>query len=155
MADRHPQRLAFLIRLVHQAIRRELDAAVRGLGLTMPQVAALSALARRSGASNADLARAAFVSAQSMGEILASLEEEALINRAVDKQNNRVLRTTLSAKGAAALKRADREIERIERRITDALGASDAAVLRALLQRCAAALQSEVAATAVSAPGST
>jgi DNA-binding MarR family transcriptional regulator len=155
VADRHPQRLAFLIRLVHQAIRRELDAAVRGLGLTMPQVSVLAALTRRSGASNADLARAAFVSAQSMGEILASLEEEALINRTVDKQNNRVLRTTLSAKGAAALKRADREIERIERRTTDALGASDAAVLRALLQRCAAALQSEVAATAVSAPGGT
>ena len=144
MAHPHPQRVAFLIRLVHQALRRELDTAVRALGLTMAQVGALAALTRRAGASNADLARAAFVSPQSMGEIVAGLEQQGLIGRTLDEMNNRVLRTVLTARGVSALKRADRKIERLEARLAAALGPRDAADLRNLLQRCADALQVEV-----------
>ena len=137
----HPPRLAFLVRLVHQALRQELDAAVRELGLSMPQVAVLAAIRRRSGTSNAELARVAFVSAQSMGEILADLEAQRLITRKKDRNNGRILRTALTRPGLAALARADRKIDRVETQLTDALGATDSALLRGLLQRCVAALQ--------------
>jgi DNA-binding MarR family transcriptional regulator len=153
MSTMQPRRLAFLIRLVHQALRHELDSSVRPLGLTMPKVAVLAALKRRAGASSAELARAAFVSAQSMGEVLASLEAEGLISKAPDGGNNRILRAAITAKGAAAMQRADRQIERVEERLVAALGPADARVLRELLQRCADALHGDAILVGMWSPG--
>jgi hypothetical protein len=63
--------LIVLIRTLHQALRAALDDALRGTDHTLPQQAVMATLARIPGASNAELARQAFVSPQSMGVAVA------------------------------------------------------------------------------------
>src|SRR4051812_12389106 len=97
--------LTVLIKIVHQALRAQLDAALRDAGLTLPQLALLMTLVKSPGASNAELARGAFVSPQSMGELLAPLKKQGLIEQAVHPKNARILQATVTAKGLKALRR--------------------------------------------------
>ena len=137
----HEPRLAFLIKTVHQAIRTEADAALRPIGLSLPQLAALAMLTQTPGASNADLARAAFVSPQSMGEVLDVMATSGFIRRTPDSRNGRVLRTTLTRKGKQMLKSADTALSRVENRLVAALTADEERLMRQLLVRCADALR--------------
>jgi DNA-binding MarR family transcriptional regulator len=136
---RHRPRLAFLIKTLQQALRLELDAALRPVGLTVPQMAVLAMLLRHPGASNAELARATFVAPQSMGETFQSLEKQSLVVRAADPHNARIRRAMLTPKGLRALKAANVEVEAVEARLVAALGPGDERVLRGLLERCIAA----------------
>jgi DNA-binding MarR family transcriptional regulator len=135
-----PARIALLIKTVHQAIRSELDAALRLRGLTLPQVAVLVRLRHSPGASNADLARAAFVSPQSMAEVVQAMGDKGWITRSADPDNARVLRTTLTRSGSDMLRVGAAEIANVEGRLTGALKAGEEARLRDMLERCAAAL---------------
>lgn len=56
-----------------------MDEALRSLGLTAPQYAVLSAVELEAGISNARLARAAFVTPQTVQGILANLERQGLL----------------------------------------------------------------------------
>src|SRR5262245_16884736 len=87
--------LTYLIKTVHQALRSELDDGLRDAGLTLPQMAVLSTLKHIPGHRARSL-RAAFVSPQTMSELLATLERGRLIERTPDSRNSRVLRTMLT-----------------------------------------------------------
>jgi DNA-binding MarR family transcriptional regulator len=132
--------LTYLIKTVHQALRTELDEGLREFGLTLPQMAVLSTLKHIPGASSAELARAAFVSPQTMGELLATLERGQLIERTADPRNARVLRTTLTTQGLHAHERGGAVVARVESRLGSALSADEQRLLREFLGRCAAAL---------------
>jgi outer membrane protein len=132
--------LTYLIKTLHQAMRARLDQRLRAVGLTLPQVATLVTLKRARAASSAELARAAFVSPQAMGELLAGLEASGLIRRAPDARNGRVQRATLTRAGLRRLERAGVAMARVEARSFSVLRPEERGVLRALLERCAAAL---------------
>ena len=132
--------LTYHIKTVHQALRAELDEGLRGVGLTLPQMAVLATLGHLPGASSAELARAAFVSPQTMGELLAALELGGLIERTPDPRNARVLRTTLTPEGIRARERGGAVVDRVEARLAAVLTPEEQRRLRDLLERCAAAL---------------
>jgi DNA-binding MarR family transcriptional regulator len=134
-----PTRIALLIKTVHQLIRTELDTTLRERGLTLPQVAVLARLRHSPGASNAELARSAFVSPQSMAEVVQVMGEKGWITRSTDADNARVLRTTLTRSGIEMLRAGAAEIASVERRLTGALTDGEEAALRDMLERCAAA----------------
>jgi DNA-binding MarR family transcriptional regulator len=131
--------LTYHIKTVHQALRAELDEGLRGVGLTLPQMAVLAALGHRPGASSAELARAAFVSPQTMGELLAVLELGGLIERTPSPRTARVLRTTLTPAGMQARELGGAVVARVEARLAAVLTTEEQRLLRNILERCAAA----------------
>jgi DNA-binding MarR family transcriptional regulator len=98
----------YVVGRVNQGIRRELQARLAAWGLSIAELTALSALARRPGLSNAQLARRAMVTPQSMIEILSALEARGLVRRELDPDHARILRAELTPAGAKLL--ADAEV---------------------------------------------
>src|SRR6185437_9295499 len=95
--------LIYAVGRVNQGIRREMRAHLAGFSLSVQEYTTLSVLAVRPGLSNAQLARRALVTPQSMIEILSKLESRRLVRRTVDPANARVLRAELTRAGTALL----------------------------------------------------
>lgn len=131
------KRLGYALKRAQHALRVSMDEALRPLALTTPQYAVLSAVEAESGLSNARLARAAFVTPQSMQGILANLERDGLIERRPDPDHGRVLRTELTTSGRDALGRAHRAVHVVEQRMVTAFGPAAADRVAAQLSRCA------------------
>lgn len=106
--------LGFWLKRAQHAYRTRIDADLRPLGLTAPQYAVMATIAAKAGASNASLARAAFVTAQTMQGILSSLERSGLLTRTPHPQHGRVLETALTEDGAALLEQARDRVEAVE-----------------------------------------
>ena len=90
-ADRPPGGVAllYLVKQVELASRAKLDEIVRPAGLTALQYTALTVLERHSDMSSAQLARASFVTAQSMADMITALEDRELIERHRDRTDRR------------------------------------------------------------------
>jgi DNA-binding MarR family transcriptional regulator len=102
-------------------------------GLSVNQYTTLSVLARRSGLSNAQLARRALVSPQSMNEVLLTLEERELVQRRAHPDHGRILQARLTPKGRALLARCDAEVQDVEEQMVSGLSAGDRRALRKTL----------------------
>ncbi|WP_345570522.1 MarR family transcriptional regulator [Streptomyces plumbiresistens] len=139
--ERAPARITYLVKQVERGVRSVLDQTVRDFGLTTPQYAALSVLARRSGLSSAQLARRAFVTPQAMNQIVAQLEAAELITREPDPANWRILRASLTREGERRLAACEAEVDQIEGRMLNALDPEAVELLRGSLQACALALR--------------
>jgi DNA-binding MarR family transcriptional regulator len=128
--------LVVQIKTLHQAIRVALEAAAQGTGQSLTQQAVLVAVARQPTASNAALARAAFVSPQSMGELLQELERKGLVTRAPSSANARMLHTQLTPAGQRALSVTGEKLAAVEQRLTSGLSQQETKALQSLLSRC-------------------
>ncbi len=122
------------------ALRAAMDAALRPQQLTVPQYACMELLGQCPGLSNAELARGAFVSRQSMNLVLRGLQERGLVTRPATAPHGRVLPTDLTPAGRRQLQVARRAVRRVERRMLSALPAVEQARLRDDLAACVAAL---------------
>jgi DNA-binding MarR family transcriptional regulator len=100
----------YMVGRVNQGIRREMRARLSQCELSVAEYTTLSVLAARPELSNAQLARRALVTPQSMIEILGQLERRGLVQRAVDPDHGRILRATLTAKGHDVLAIATPEV---------------------------------------------
>jgi hypothetical protein len=83
------RRLGYALERAQHALRVSTDEALRPLALTTPQYSVLCAVEAEPGLSNARLARAAFVTAQTMQAILANLERDGLLVRCPDPAHGR------------------------------------------------------------------
>ena len=110
---------------------------MRALSLTAPQYAVLASLEREPGASNAELARRAFVTAQSMQAMLAPLERRGLIARPPDETHGRIRRTELTEEGRDLLAEAHGIAGVAERAMREAVHPFDPDEIAAMLNRCA------------------
>ncbi|QPF83502.1 MarR family transcriptional regulator [Bradyrhizobium genosp. L] len=128
--------LGYLIKLVQHALRVQIDDAIRPFGITAPQFAVLVAVDLDPGISNAALARAAFVTAQSMQGLVANLERDGLLTRSADPRHGRILRGELTRSGRNVLGRARAAVVGIETRMTKSLDQADIELLSKLLRRC-------------------
>ena len=90
-----------LTKAVGQLIRR-LRAEANPGGLNFSQTAALARLDENGGMTTADLARAEAMKPQSMSTILASLEQEGLVERRPHPTDGRQILFSLTAQGAEA-----------------------------------------------------
>jgi DNA-binding MarR family transcriptional regulator len=94
-----------------------MDAVLRPLGLTVPQYACLELLGQRAGLSNAELARGAFVTRQSMNVVLQGLQERGLVTRPTTAPHGRELPTALTEAGRDQLHGASVAVRGVEKRM--------------------------------------
>src|SRR6201992_1930233 len=133
--------IGFALKMAQQALRTHLDAALQKIGLTTPQYAVLNFLEIEPGASNAELARRAFVPPQTMQAILVALERAGLISRTPHPEHGRVQMTKLTAKGRKALEAASGIVADAEARLRDAAAPLDPAAVATTLRRLAEAFR--------------
>jgi DNA-binding MarR family transcriptional regulator len=113
---------------------------LRSLELTVTQYSCLELLSRQPGQSNADLARGAFVTRQSMNEVHRDLEDRGLTTRPSTVDRGRALPTHVTTKGSALLRGASATVADVERRMLGPLTAAGQAQLLADLKACVGAL---------------
>ena len=131
------KRLGYVLKRAQHALRIRMDEALLPLALTTPQYSALSAVELAPGISNAALARAAFVTAQTMQGIVANLERTGLLRRTADPGHGRIRRGELTARGREVLERAHHLVAAVESRMLSGLGEKETAALAGLLEDCA------------------
>ncbi|WP_329223414.1 MarR family transcriptional regulator [Streptomyces sp. NBC_01485] len=107
----------YLVKQLELAIRSFMDEALRPYGLTTVQYTALTVLRHRGGLSSAQLARRSFVRPQSMHEIVRSLEERGLIERAHAPGNRRIMKARLTREGQELLAACEPAVQKLEDRL--------------------------------------
>lgn len=134
------QSVGYTLKQAHAALRGAMDAALRPLGLTVPQYACLELLGQRPGMSNAELARGAFVTRQSMNLVLRGLQDRGLLTRPAVADHGRALPSRLTPTGAKQLAAAGVAVRAVETRMLAALIPEAQHRLRDDLAACAEAL---------------
>ncbi|HBS83945.1 MarR family winged helix-turn-helix transcriptional regulator [Vreelandella alkaliphila] len=129
-------RIGYLIKGVQQAIRHRMDNELRHLNLSTSQYAALSALERSDQLSNAEMARACFVTPQTMQQLVKGLEYEEWIERRSHPDHGRIIQTRLTASGRAVLDQAHCLVEAIEETMVKGLSQPERERLAADLKLC-------------------
>jgi DNA-binding MarR family transcriptional regulator len=125
--------LLYLVGRMDRVVRRAINDVVRTCGLSVNQYSTLSVLARRSGLSNAQLARRSLVSPQSMNEVLLALEERGLVKRNAHPEHGRILQTRLTAKGRNLLAKCDARVQEVEEQMLSNLNDRQRGALRKAL----------------------
>ena len=128
--------LLYLMKRVELAVRARLDEIVRPAGLTAAQYTALTVLERHDDMSSAQLARHSFVTAQSMADMITTLQGRRLIERHRDRADRRRLVVSLTAEGRVLLDRYRDEVAALEADMIAGLSEPDIAGLRAVLNTC-------------------
>lgn len=118
-----------------------MDAALKGLGVTTPQYAALSVLAEEPGISNAGLARRSFVTPQTMNQILLRLEAAGLAERRAHPEHGRVLQAYPTEEGEKLRRECAKRVDAIEERMVSGLSEDERLTLLDLLRGCSTALR--------------
>ena len=128
--------LGYKLKKTQHALRLHMDEALRALDLTTPQYAVLAQLELQPGASNAALARAAFITAQTMHGIVSNLEKRGLIQRKSDVSHGRILCTELTDQGHKIVARAHDMIRDVEARMLSTVSGEHKVLLEKLLLEC-------------------
>jgi DNA-binding MarR family transcriptional regulator len=125
-------RTSYLVGRVDRLLRARLGEALEPHGLTLPEYTTLSVLASRGGLSNAQLARRALITPQSMNEVLARLESRRLVRRKAGA--GRARPAELTAAGLKLLRGADWNVDAAEDAMLEGIGAADRARIKKLLE---------------------
>ena len=128
--------LGYKLKQTQHSLRLHMDEALRTLDLTTPQYAVLAQLELKSGISNADLARASFITAQSMHGIVTNLEKNNLVKRKRDPQHGRILCTELTKQGMKVVQQAHKIISKVEASMTSTFTENNKILLETLLLEC-------------------
>jgi DNA-binding MarR family transcriptional regulator len=115
--------LLYMVKRLELAVRSSLDEIVRPAGITALQYTALTVLERHDGLSAAQLARDSFVTAQSMADMVRTLESRGLIKRERNPANRRELLIHLTDTGCDLLADLAEPVRRLEEHMTDDLTA--------------------------------
>jgi DNA-binding MarR family transcriptional regulator len=144
-------RTTYLIATVYHALRAtRLEPALKPLGVTPLQYTIMTVVDSHEGLSSAQLSRRFYVTPQTMGQVLAGLEERGFLRRREDPENRRVLLVSLTAKGRKLVEDCGRVLGAIEDEI---FGGIETGALREQLQQVANYLrQNTVAAAAAAEP---
>jgi DNA-binding MarR family transcriptional regulator len=136
-------RIGYHLKRLQQALRLAMDAALRELNLTSAQYGALTALEDMPGVSSAALARACFVTAQTMNEIVQGLIVSGLVTRQSHPEHGRIVQLSLTAEGKSRLAQAHQAIAIIEEQMLAGLASQEQRQFVQWLQQCSVALEAE------------
>lgn len=132
--------VGYVLKQAATALRGAMDTVLHPHGLTVSQYATLEVLGQRPGLSGSDLARATFVTRQSMNLVLRGLQERGLLTRAAVASQGKALPTTLTDDGRVRLRAASAAVRDVERQMLAPLAAGRQHQLRADLSSCVYAL---------------
>jgi DNA-binding MarR family transcriptional regulator len=134
-------RVSYVVARLERALRYAINERVSEHGLTTLQYTTLSILGRRRGGlSNAQLARRAYMTPQSMSEVIEALERAGLIERAPHPNHRRVLPATLTPKGRRVLAACEAAVGKMEEEMMGGLTAEERASLLDSLKECVRSL---------------
>jgi len=128
--------VGYVLKQAAVALRNAMDEVLRPLHLTVPQYACLELLGQRPGLSNAELARGAFVTRQSMNVVLHGLEERGLVTRPATASRGRELPAALTRAGRDHLHAASVAIRNIEKKMCAGLPPAQQQALLDTLAAC-------------------
>lgn len=128
--------LGYKLKKTQHALRLHMDEALRALDLTTPQYAVLAQLELKPGISNAALARASFITAQTMHGIVSNLEKRQLVQRKSDASHGRILCAELTDQGHKVVKQAHDMIRVVESRMLATVSEDHKVLLEKLLLEC-------------------
>ncbi len=97
--------LGYLLRQAANAQRRRMDRALATVGLTHPQFLVMTMIRAYPGCSNADIARLAMLTPQTVHAIIAGLRRKSLVSRQPHPLHGRILNIELTNAGKALLGR--------------------------------------------------
>ncbi|RSN16522.1 MarR family transcriptional regulator [Streptomyces sp. WAC 05977] len=137
------QAVGYMLKRAATALRTAMDTALRPLDLTVPQYSCLEVLSQRPGLSNAELARAVFVTRQSMNLVLRGLQDRGLITRPATAPQGRALPSTLTPEGRERLRAASGAVRAVQDRMLTPFSADQRDRLLHDLAACADALTPE------------
>jgi DNA-binding MarR family transcriptional regulator len=132
--------VGYLLKQAATALRSAMDAALRPLDLSVPQYACLELLRQRPGLSNAELARGAFVTRQSMNGVLRGLEDRGFVARAVTAPSGRALPSELTPAGRRRLQIASAKVRAVEKQMLTSFSTTQERHLSRDLTACIVAL---------------
>ena len=122
--------LGYLLRQAAGAYRQRMDRALADLHVTPPQFAVLTMLATYPGYSNADLARLALLTPQTVSVIVANLERMGAIERRPHAVSQRIVQLGLTKAGHALLARCRAYVDVVERDLGAGLTSAEDRVVR-------------------------
>jgi len=135
--------VGYVLKQATTALRAAMDTVLRPLELTVPQYSCLEVLDQRPGLSSSELARATFVTRQSMNLVLQGLQHRGLLTRAAVADHGKALPTELTDGGRVQLRAASGAVRTIEKQMLAPLTPNAQQRLLADLTACAAALTGE------------
>jgi DNA-binding MarR family transcriptional regulator len=113
--EQHPEpRISYVVARLERAIRHAISKRVKPYGLTTLQYTTLSVLGHRGELSNAQLARRAYMTPQSMSEVIDALEKKGLIERNPHPNHRRVFPAALTPEGRRVLKACNDAVDELE-----------------------------------------
>ena len=127
--------LFFFVMLLHKALRKPIDQAMRRSGLTLSEGMALVQIAASSHVSSAELARRIEISPQSVNTLVKSLVNKKLIVRRGSPTSQRVLQITVTQKGEQTLDKLRKALRELEDELLGQLDPADVVPLRNSLVR--------------------
>lgn len=130
----------YLLKRAQAALHAALAGALREHGVTVAQYAVLTAVDEEPGLSNADLARRAFVTPQTMNQVLHELEERQWVTRHHHPGHGRILQASLTRDGRAALRACHEAASAVEEQMLATLSPAHRQELAAALHACIDAL---------------
>ena len=131
----YSQRLLVYIKRAERASQAAKEAAVREVGITAAQQAALAVLSDNPGINPAELARRCMVSIQAMNSLLSRLEERGFVSRAPHPTYATLIEIKLTEQGRALFEEADAMVAKVEERLVAGLSEEEMAMMRDLLAR--------------------
>jgi DNA-binding MarR family transcriptional regulator len=136
-----PPQVGYLLKQAQSLLHLRMEEALRPLHLTVSQYSCLHHLRSEPGISAATLARATFVTRQSMNSMLQQLIDRDLVARPSRAESGRALPTTLTDAGADALDSAQKLVAGVEQRMLATLSPTQTAALASGLAACVNALE--------------
>jgi DNA-binding MarR family transcriptional regulator len=133
MSESREESLGFLLYRVVAALRPQVAAELKPLGLGLPEFVCMRILSEHPGLTSAELARGTNVSAQAMNRVLHALEDRGVLTRPESTPAGRAMPAKLTRRGKALLKRADAAVQVADQRILTRLTANQQNQLKRLL----------------------
>ena len=123
-------RISYVVARLERALRHDINERVGPHGLTTAQYTTLSILEHGGELSNAQLARRAYMTPQSMSEMLEALEAKGLVERTPHPNHRRVFPAALTAKGRDTLAACNAAVDELEHDMLAELSPDEVAGLR-------------------------
>ncbi|MFF4255666.1 MarR family winged helix-turn-helix transcriptional regulator [Streptomyces sp. NPDC001663] len=127
--------LLYMVKQVELVVRSHLDELVKPSGITALQYTALTVLERHDGLSAAQLARDSFVTAQSIADLVRSLENRGLVRRERNPNSRRELLILLTDAGRELLEQHAGPVRELEERMVGDLTAHQTEQFRQALSK--------------------
>jgi DNA-binding MarR family transcriptional regulator len=124
----------YLVKRAQSVINLSLEQIVSKHGLGIPQYVVLALLAETPGLPNAELARKAFVTPQSMNEVLQQLEASGLVERQPSPSNARILNARLTQRGEKKWRSVNDDVLDLEGRLLLGLSRDEVRALNRSLE---------------------